>query len=114
MPGGYLKEFSMSLVGPLAERNLKQLSCNKLFLGVDSIKPDKGVFTHHIEEAQLNQLMINLTEEVILVSDSSKFAKSGMAFICECDHIHKLITDDGIPDEHLKALEKHNVEVIVV
>lgn len=114
MPGGYLKEFSMSLVGPLAERNLKQLSCNKLFLGVDSIKPDKGVFTHHVEEAQLNQLMINLAEEVILVSDSSKFAKSGMAFICTCNHIHKLITDSGITEDQIKALEKHNVEVIVV
>src|SRR5690606_23726621 len=67
MPGGYLKEFSMSLVGPMAERNLKQLYCKKVFLGIDGIKPDVGIFTHHIEEAYLNQIMIDIAEEVIVV-----------------------------------------------
>ena len=32
VPGGFLKEFSMSLVGPMAERNFKQLYFKKLFL----------------------------------------------------------------------------------
>ncbi|UNY97289.1 transcriptional repressor AgaR [Zhouia spongiae] len=114
MPGGYLKEFSMSLVGPMAERNFRQLFCNKLFLGVDAIKPDLGVFTHHMEEAYLNQIMIDIAEEVIVVADSSKFKRSGLAFICSFEKIDKLITDDQIEKEHLIALEKNNVEVIMV
>lgn len=71
----------MSLVGPMAERNLKQLHCNKMFLGVDGIKADVGVFTHYMEEAYLNQIMIDIAEEVIVVSDSTKFKKIGLAFI---------------------------------
>lgn len=113
MPGGYLKEFSMSLVGPMAERNLKQLYCNKLFLGVDCIKPNVGVFTHHMEEADLNQLMIEVAQEVIVVADSSKFRKTGLAFIVGFDKIDKIITDAGIEDEFLSMLKKNNVEVVI-
>lgn len=113
MPGGYLKEFSMSLVGPMAERNFKQLFCNKLFLGVDAIKPKNGFFTHHIEEAYLNQLMINIADEVIVTADSSKFKKSGLAFICGLNEVNKLITDNQIDKEDRDFLEKHNIEVII-
>ncbi len=113
MPGGYLKEFSMSLVGPMAERNLRQLYCKKLFIGIDGVKPNVGVFTHHMEEAYLNQIMIDIAEEVIVVADSSKFKKTGLAFIQGFDKIHKVITDANIEEESVKMLEKNNVEVII-
>ncbi|MBD8490301.1 DeoR/GlpR transcriptional regulator [Echinicola sp. CAU 1574] len=113
MPGGFLKEFSMSLVGPMAERNLKQLHCNKLFLGVDGFKADVGVFTHYMEEAYLNQIMIDIAEEVIVVSDSTKFKKIGLAFISGFNSVHKVITDDRIETEYVKMLERNNVEVII-
>ena len=113
MPGGFLQEFSMSLVGPMAERNLKQLHCNKMFLGVDGIKADVGVFTHYMEEAYLNQIMIDIAEEVIVVSDSTKFKKIGLAFIAGFNKVHKVITDDRIETEHVKMLERNNVEVII-
>lgn len=113
MPGGYLKEFSMSLVGPMAERNFKQLFCNKLFLGVDSIKLDHGVFTHYMEEAYLNQLMIDIAEEVIVVADSSKFKKAGFAFICDFGKVDKIVTDSAVTSSIIKDLNKHNIEVII-
>ncbi|UII30068.1 DeoR/GlpR family DNA-binding transcription regulator [Fulvivirga ulvae] len=113
MPGGYLKEFSMSLVGPMAERNFKQLFCSKLFLGVDAIKPKIGVFTHHMEEAYLNQIMITIADEVIVVADSTKFKKSGLAFICGFNEIDKIITDSNIEREDREFLEKNNIEVII-
>ncbi|RXG11675.1 DeoR family transcriptional regulator [Leeuwenhoekiella aestuarii] len=113
MPGGYLKEFSMSLVGPMAERNLRQLYCKKLFIGVDGIKINKGIFTHHMEEAYLNQIMIDIAEMVIVVADSSKFEKSGLAFICGFEKINMLITDDGITEQQKEMLKKSNVEVLI-
>lgn len=113
VPGGFLKEFSMSLVGPMAARNFKQLYCNKLFLGIDGIKSDVGVFTHHMEEAYLNQIMIDIAEEAIVVADSSKFNKSGLAFIEGFHKIDKVITDAKINKKTFLMLEKNNVEVII-
>ncbi len=113
MPGGFLREFSMSLVGPMAERNLKQLYCKKVFLGIDGIKPDVGVFTHHMEEAYLNQIMIDIAEEVIVVADSSKFKKSGLAFIADFQKIDIVVTDAHIEKETIAMLERNNVKVII-
>ncbi len=113
VPGGVLKEFSMSLIGPMAERNFKQLYCKKLFLGIDGVKPNVGVFTHHLEEAYLNQIMIDVAEEVIVVADSSKFLKSGLAFIEGFHRIDKFITDANVSRETVEMLEKNNVEVII-
>ena len=113
VPGGSLKEFSMSLIGPMAERNFRQLYCKKLFLGIDGIKPDVGVFTHHMEEAYLNQIMIEVAEEVIVVADSSKFIKSGLAFIDGFNKIDKIITDANIGQESIAMFEKNNIEIII-
>jgi len=113
VPGGFLKEFSMSLVGPMAERNFRQLYCKKLFLGIDGVKPNVGVFTHHMEEAYLNQIMIEIAEEVIVVADSTKFQRTGLAFIESFKKIHKIITDAGIDEETVKMLENNHVEVII-
>lgn len=113
VPGGFLKEFSMSLVGPMAARNFEQLYSNKLFLGIDGIKPNVGVFTHHMEEAYLNQIMIEISEEAIVVADSSKFRKSGLAFIDEFHRIDKIITDANIDKHTLLMLEKNDVEVVI-
>lgn len=113
MPGGFLKEFSMSLVGPMAERNLKQLYCKKLFLGIDGVKADVGVFTHHMEEAYINQIMIEIAEEVIVVADSSKFKRTGLAFIEGFNKINKVITDANIEEEYVKMLTRNNVDVII-
>ncbi|MEX2568156.1 MAG: transcriptional repressor AgaR [Cyclobacteriaceae bacterium] len=113
VPGGFLREFSMSLVGPMAERNFKQLHCNKLFLGVDGFKSDVGIYTYQMEEAYLNQLMIEIADEVIVVADSSKFKKIGFAFISGFNKIQKVITDDQVDQESLNMLKRNNVEVVI-
>ncbi|MDN3669819.1 DeoR/GlpR family DNA-binding transcription regulator [Echinicola jeungdonensis] len=113
VPGGFLRDFSMSLVGPMAIRNFKQLDCQKLFLGVDGVKADVGFFTQQIEEAYLNQIMIEVAQEVIVVADSSKFNKSSLAFIAGFDKINKVITDAEIEHHQSKMLERNDVELIV-
>ena len=45
LTGGVLRKNSFSLVGPLAERALRQLSADVLFLGVDGFDTKAGLFT---------------------------------------------------------------------
>jgi DeoR family transcriptional regulator, aga operon transcriptional repressor len=112
--GGYLRKTSHSLVGPLAEKNLSNFYVDKVFLGVDGFDIKQGAYTPNIEEAHLNQQMIDVAREVILVADSSKFGRKSLAFICETSRINKVITDDGILDEDQRRLEDAGVKVIVV
>lgn len=113
VPGGTLRKNSHSLVGPLAEKSLKHFYVDKVFIGVDGFDTTQGIFTPNIDEASLNQVMIDISKEVILVADSSKFKRRSLAFICPLSKINIVITDENISKEDLKKLQDANIKVII-
>ena len=113
VPGGTLRKNSHSLVGPLAEKNLRNFYVDKVFLGVDGFDSSYGAFTPNIEEASLNQIMIDIAKQVILVADSSKFNRRSLAFICPPNKIDVVVTDGKISDEDRRQLQEMGVEVII-
>ena len=113
IPGGYLRKNMLSLVGPQAEKSLRNFNVDKAFLGVDGLDTRHGIFTPNVEEARLNEIMIEVSKEVILLADSSKFKKRSFAFICQINQIDKVITDNKIPDDDKKRLLDAGVEVII-
>lgn len=113
IPGGYLRKNSQSLVGPLAERSLRNFYVDKAFLGVDGFDTKTGLYTPNIEEAHLNELMIEIANEVVLLADSSKFKKKSFAFICPVNKVHVVVTDDKIQEDDHKRLVDAGVKVII-
>jgi DeoR family transcriptional regulator of aga operon len=113
IPGGYLRKNSLSLVGPLAEKSLRNFNVDKAFLGVDGFDTRNGIYTPNVEEARLNEIMIEISREVILLADSSKFSKRSFAFICTIAQIDKVITDSGIKAEDKQRLVDAGVEVVI-
>ncbi|MBN8577234.1 MAG: DeoR/GlpR transcriptional regulator [Cytophagales bacterium] len=114
IPGGYLRKNSLSLVGPQAEKSLRNFNVDKAFLGVDGFDTRQGLYTPNVEEARLNEIMIEISKEVILLTDSTKFSKRSFAFICSVREIDKVITDGGVKDDDRKRLEDAGVELIIV
>jgi DeoR family transcriptional regulator of aga operon len=114
MPGGYLRKNSLSLVGPLAEKSLRNFNADKVFLSVDGFDTKHGIYTPNLEEARLNEIMIEIAKEVIVLVDSSKFTKRSLAFICNISQINTVITDTNIPGEDKKRLQNAGVEVVTV
>lgn len=113
IPGGYLRKNSLSLVGPLAEKNLRNFYVDKVFVGVDGFDTRHGIYTPNIEEAHLNEIMIEISKEVIIVCDSSKFLRRSLAYICNIDKINTLITDSGVLEEDRRRLEDAGIKVII-
>lgn len=113
VPGGTMRKNSHSLVGPLAEKSLRNFYVDKVFLGVDGFDISLGAFTPNIEEASLNQAMIEIAKEVILVTDSSKFNRRSLAFICPVNKINTIVTDENISEEYHKQLKELNIKVII-
>jgi DeoR family transcriptional regulator, aga operon transcriptional repressor len=113
IPGGVLRNNSLSLIGPLAEKSFRNFYVDKVFLGVDGFDTTNGISTPNIEEAYLNQVMIDVAREVIIVTDSSKFLRKSLAFICKLDRIDTVITDPGIAADDRKRLEDANIKLII-
>jgi len=113
IPGGILRNNSFSLIGTSAEKNLRNYFCDKLFLGVDGIDVIYGLSTPNIEEAHFNRTMIEMSNQVIVLADSSKIGKRSLALICPASKIDVLITDSGITNEQKVSLKNIGIQVIV-
>ena len=90
--GGHVRLNSYSTVGPLALSVLRNFTEYKLFLGVDSFSLENGISTPNLEEALLNQLMIQQASQVIAV----------------------IITDSAIPAGMATKLKAMNIDVKIV
>jgi len=112
--GGILRPASSSMVGPQAERMLKDLHADHLFLGVDALHPDVGYCTPDILEAQVNALMIRISNEVTVVADASKFGKRSLSLIGGVECARRIITDNSVNPQIVDMLRAKGVEVDVV
>jgi len=113
MLGGSIRQSSLSLIGPIAEENLKSLYCDKLFLGVNGIDSKYGMFTTYIEDASLARVMISMSKEVVVVTDSSKFQKRSFSIVAPINTIDILVTDANIPKDESRNLSNAGVSVII-
>jgi DeoR family transcriptional regulator of aga operon len=114
MIGGILRQVSNSFVGPQAERMLAALHADHLFLAVDGLDLEIGPTTPDILEAQLNSLMIEVSNEVTIVADSSKIGRRSLSTIGGFSAIHRLVTDDHIAPEMAQALRAKGLELLIV
>jgi len=114
MLGGIVRKNSTSVVGPHAEQMLEEHACSTLFLGVDGFDLDHGLTTTNALEATLNQAMMRAAQRTVVVVDSSKFGRRGFRRICNANGIDTVITDTGVSDETVHALEQRGVMVDVV
>jgi DeoR family transcriptional regulator of aga operon len=114
MTGGRLRQKSLSFYGRQAEASLDNLRFDKVILGVDGVEIHSGFTTHFEHEASLNRLMCNISKEVIVVTDSSKFGRSGLYIIDSLDSIDTLITDNKIPSQYIEYFQAKNVKLIII
>jgi DeoR family transcriptional regulator, aga operon transcriptional repressor len=114
VPGGFLRRESNSLSGPMAETALASLQADRLYLGADAIDPQLGVMTPHLAEAELNAKMIAISQQVVVVADSSKFMRRNISLIARVEQLHMLITDRAAPPDAIEQLRERGVEVRLV
>jgi DeoR family transcriptional regulator, aga operon transcriptional repressor len=114
LTGGTLRKNSFSLVGPLAEDVLKEMHADILFLGVDGFDAEQGVTTPNLLESRVNRTMVKAAKKVVVVCDSTKFARRSLSRIVPSSAIHQVITDKNVPAHIVDALQSQNIEVTVV
>lgn len=114
MIGGILRQASSSFVGPQAERMLQDLHADHLFLAVDGLHPDVGFSTPDILEAQLNNVMIHVSNKVTVVTDASKFGRRSLSLIGKLDCAQRIITDSRLDAEMASAVRAKGIELVVV
>jgi DeoR/GlpR family transcriptional regulator of sugar metabolism len=113
LSGGIFRTPSDALVGPYADRTIKTLNADVLFLGVHGIHPDAGLTTPNIAEAETNRCLIEAARRVVVLADHSKLGVIALANMAPLAGVDVLITDDKAPGEMLRDIRLAGVEVVV-
>lgn len=112
--GGILRRSFYSLYGPYTELALKNIRANKFFLGIDAASMDVGVSNIVLEEAPVKQLMIQNSDQVVMVADSTKFGINAPYKVCSWNEIDYVITDDCIEKNYIEFCDNHGISLILV
>jgi DeoR/GlpR family transcriptional regulator of sugar metabolism len=111
LAGGSLSPETISTVGPVAERDLRELLVGKLFLGIQAFGQDSGLSDVSLEVARVKAAMVSAADYVILLADSTKYSTRAFARVAPLSEIDCLITDSGFPEEAAQQLLAQGIEV---
>jgi DeoR family transcriptional regulator of aga operon len=112
--GGLLLKETSTLVGPLADDVLRKISADKLFIGVDGIDFEVGLTTPNILEANTSRVMMEMSGEIILVVDASKFGRRSLGVISKVSEVNSIITTKKLSGNELKKFADYDVQVFIV
>ncbi len=111
--GGLLRPETASLTGQFGSEMLKSVHAKKAFVSCTGWSPTLELMDGDLFEAQLKKEMIEATESVYLLVDSSKFEKQGVAPFAPLNRRSRVITDDQAEPLALSQLQQSGVLVNV-
>jgi DeoR/GlpR family transcriptional regulator of sugar metabolism len=110
--GGQLAQRSLSFVGPLAERSLETYHVDKLFLSCKGVHLEGGGISESNElQARLKQKMVGISDQVILLADTSKFGVRAFARVTGLSAVHAVITDQSLNDDLIERLNRYDISI---
>lgn len=110
--GGTLHPESLSFDGPATLAAISNLHVQVLFLAATGLG-ERGVFCGNGFDAITKRALIDVSERVVLIADSSKFQTQAMVRVCGWDAIDTIIVDSGIGEGQRRLLVQQGVNVIV-
>jgi len=112
MIGGYLYPKTGVALGPLAQAALQNIRVRRLIMSVGGITP-RGLFNSNTLLVDTERAMLDVADEVIVVTDSSKLGHSALAHLCELSRVHRLVVDAGITAEWKQILAEAGIDVLI-
>ncbi|MEO6571245.1 MAG: DeoR/GlpR family DNA-binding transcription regulator [Ilumatobacteraceae bacterium] len=95
---------SDALVGPVAGASLRSFHLDTVFMGVHGMHARAGFTTPNLLEADTNRAFVDATDQLVVVSDHTKWGLSGLATIAPLSDASVCVIDDGLPDDAREAL----------
>ena len=111
MTGGTWDAMSQSFQGQTAESVLRSFDFDQLFIGADGIDPERGTTTFN-ELLGLSRVMAEVSRQVIVMAESSKFGRRIPNLELPWDRIDVLVTDTEIAPELMQLIQGHQVRVV--
>jgi DeoR/GlpR family transcriptional regulator of sugar metabolism len=104
MTGGALRKGEMSLIGPIAERTLRQMPFEVAFISVQGVSAEAGLSNAFAPEASTDRVVVELAPRLVVVAESYKIGRVAPIGIGPADAVDLLVTDADPGDAELQRL----------
>lgn len=112
--GGEFQSAAQVTVGPLLHKMIQHFHVEKAFIGLDGFDRQFGFMGKDLMRSEVVQKMAEVADQVVILTDSSKFYRKGTVIHLEMHEISTVITDSGIPETIMKQLESNKIDLTLV
>nr|WP_307508296.1 DeoR/GlpR family DNA-binding transcription regulator [Paeniclostridium ghonii] len=109
--GGEYQNESQVMVGPITRKCVESFFVDKLFIGTDGFSKVSGFTGKDYMRSETVRDMARQANNVIVVTESTKFFQKGVVNLIATDEISSVVTDVNIPKEYEDYLSSKNIEV---
>lgn len=111
--GGVVNNESSSVTGLLSERIIEELHIQKAFLSCSGFSLERGMTEVLLTEAQIKRKVIESSQQLFALVDSSKFGKEDLTSFARPEKINRLFTDTHLSPDWAERLEKAGIEYTI-
>jgi DeoR family transcriptional regulator, ulaG and ulaABCDEF operon transcriptional repressor len=113
LPGGKVYREQNVILSPFDNDITQHHYASKMFMSVYGLSL-LGLMEADPLLIQAEKRLISQAEELVVLADSSKFARKAGLILCGLDRVSCVITDTGASDKAVQLLEQYGVKVIAV
>ena len=110
--GGEFRSVTMSFVGNTTEAFLKNFYVDKAFISSAGVSIKAGATEPNILQSSIKKIMMENSNQNILLIDWSKFDKVTLNKVCLLKDINIIITDKKPDDNYLEFFKENNIKIL--
>ncbi|MBS7544166.1 DeoR/GlpR family DNA-binding transcription regulator [Ancylobacter oerskovii] len=112
LSGGTIYREQQIVLSPFDNDVTRNFYARRMFMGAQGVGP-LGVMESDPLIIQAEEKLIGQADEVVLLVDSSKFARRSSLILCPLSRVHTVVTDDGLEDRYANMLADAGVTLVV-
>ena len=109
--GGHFIKEENSFYGPLVKNTLSNLHADKAFIFTTAVSLEHGVCDYRNEFYEVQKAMLNCSDNIFILADSSKFEKKALLKLCDMRNDYIYITDSALPRELKELYKENNIKI---
>ncbi|MXO67206.1 DeoR/GlpR family DNA-binding transcription regulator [Altericroceibacterium endophyticum] len=113
VPSGTVFREQNIILAPAGEESMPRFHAPRLLMGAGAISVH-GVLQADAIHVASQRRFLERAEEVVVLADSSKFAKCSGTIVCSLDDVDVILTDDGIDDDMAASIRAAGVDLRIV
>jgi DeoR/GlpR family transcriptional regulator of sugar metabolism len=111
--GGMLRESELSFIGHITEQALAEVRADKVFIGTRAISLEYGLTHEYLPETMTDRAILKAGKQIIVLADHTKFGRAATVRLAPLESIQTIVTDKGISQEILEAVQERGLRVVV-